>query len=310
VASAIVFGASGFIGAYVAAALRRIPETEVVDVARSARHAASAATIELDLLTADISAIAEVIAMSGATVVVNCAGTTTGAASELMLGNTVALARILEGMERAATGPRLIHMGSAAEYGAGPVGVKVSELWPARPLSSYGVSKFAATQLVVQARERGVLEGTVVRIFNAVGPGMPDHSLPGGVLGRMKKAVAEGSKNVATGPLDAVRDFVDVRDIAAAVAAACSAEEPLPPIINVGSGQGHTAREFVREIARRVGFDSSIKEESVGSPRSADVAWQVADIALASRTLGWRPTHDLASMCDFAIGGSGPDRAT
>ena len=54
------------------------------------------------------------------------------------------------------------------------------------------------------------------------------------------------------GPMAAVRDFVDVRDIAAAVAAACLAESVPESIVNVGTGAPHTARELVEAVARRL----------------------------------------------------------
>ena len=101
------------------------------------------------------------------------------------------------------------------------------------------------------------------------------------------------------GPLGAVRDFVDVRDIAAAVVAACRAPRLEAPVINVGSGRGHSARELVQALAERVGFAGEIGEAAAGSPRSSDVPWQVADISLAERALGWRPAHDLRSTVEL-----------
>jgi NDP-hexose 4-ketoreductase len=99
-------------------------------------------------------------------------------------------------------------------------------------------------------------------------------------------------------PLGSVRDFVDVRDIGAAVVAAAGATSLEARLVNVGSGEGHTARDLVTGIAERLGFRGSVVEQAAGSPRSQDVPWQVANISLAARTLGWRPAHDLASSLD------------
>lgn len=274
----------------------------VVSVVRRAGGApGSSTTVELDLLTAETSAISEMIDAAGATVIVNCAGATVGSASALLLGNTVAVARILEGIEHASTRPRLIQIGSSAEYGRGPVGRAVDEDARASPIGPYGVSKLAATQLVAQATERGAVEAVVLRVFNVVAPRMPEHSLPGGVLMRLKTAIAEGSTVLVTGPLDSVRDFVDIRDVEEAVVAACLAAEPLPPILNIGSGTAHSARQLVNALVQRMGFEGSIEEQTAGSSRSMDVPWQVANIDLAERTVGWRPTRDFASICDTAV---------
>jgi nucleoside-diphosphate-sugar epimerase len=66
---------------------------------------------------------------------------------------------------------------------------------------------------------------------------------------------------------------------------------------------GHTARELVEALARAVGFAGEIAEGAAGSPRSSDVPWQVADIALARRILGWQPVHDLRSSVELMTGG-------
>ncbi|HEX9044297.1 MAG TPA: hypothetical protein VF802_04645 [Candidatus Limnocylindrales bacterium] len=106
----------------------------------------------------------------------------------------------------------------------------------------------------------------------------------------------------ALGPLGAVWDFVDVRDVGGAVVGACLASRFLEPVLNVGSGRGHPAGDLVAAIAREVGFRGEVHEGDVGSPRSTDVPWQVADISRASDRLGWRPLHDLASMARSVVG--------
>jgi nucleoside-diphosphate-sugar epimerase len=71
------------------------------------------------------------------------------------------------------------------------------------------------------------------------------------------------------------------------------------PIVDVGSGMGHSGRELVQALAERVGFAGEIGEASAGSPRSSDGPWQVVDVSLAARLLGWRAAHDLASTVDL-----------
>ena len=301
-ATALVLGSDGFIGRRVTTALGRMPGTAVVGVVRGGRRGSSSSTLALDLVTADITMIARVIDDIGPSVVVNCAGATDGSPSELILANVVTLARLLEGIEHSAVRPRLVQLGSAAEYGRGPVGRPVDEATAPNPVSAYGISKLAASQLALRASDETLVEAVVLRVFNAVGPGMPGHTLPGSVVARLRTAVSDESAVLVTGPLDAVRDFIDVRDIAAAVAAASTAAGALPPILNVGSGTGHSARELVTELARRTGFRGTIEARAPGSPRSTDVPWQVADVGLAARALGWRTSHDLASICEGALG--------
>ncbi len=297
-AVALVLGAHGFVGRHVVAALRGHKGLSVLEAVRRPEGVGEGSgDLAFDLVSASLDSISGALRTAAPDVVVNCAGRTTGSASELLAANAVSVARLLEALEAIDIHVRLVHVGSAAEYGAGPVGVPVTETSTARPTSPYGVSKLAATQLVGLASARGVVAGIVLRPFNVLGPGMSADTLPGAAIRVLRRARETRAAFIDMGPLDAVRDFVDVRDTATAVVAASTAGAIEAPVLNIGSGQGHTARELVAELARIVGFHGLVREASPGSPRSGDVPWQVADISLAVRALGWHPAHDLAESC-------------
>jgi len=301
---AVVFGANGFIGRHVADAMRALPRMEVVGAGLGAplpgleRH-----WLDLDLLADDGTLEAELRA-ARPDYVVNCTGATSGTTADLIRINVLTTAGLLEAIAGSGIRARLVHIGSAAEYGSGTIGQAVSETACPRPVSPYGIAKLAATQLVA-ARAAATAsaavgqDAVVLRVFNALGPAMPPGTLPSTALRHLTDAVASSAPRIEMGPLGAVRDFVDVRDIAAAVVAACRAPRLEAPIINVGSGTGHSARELVQTLAERVGFAGEIGEAAAGSPRSSDVLWQVADVSLAERLLGWRPAHDLRSTVEL-----------
>ena len=303
-ALAMVFGANGFIGRYVVNAMRALPGMEVVGAGLGAslpgldRH-----WLDLDLLAADGRLDTELRA-SSPNYVVNCTGATGGSTADLIRFNVGTAASLLEAVERSGATARFVHIGSAAEYGPGEIGRPVAEAtWP-RPVSPYGIAKLAATQLVAAFAASTASAATgqnavVLRVFNALGPGMPPGTLPSTALSRLTDAVASSALRIEMGPLGAVRDFIDVRDIAAAVVAACRAPRLEASIINVGSGTGHSARELVGALAERVGFTGEIGEAAAGSPRSSDVPWQVADVSLAERVLGWQASHNLRSTVEL-----------
>jgi NDP-hexose 4-ketoreductase len=302
----LVVGAGGFIGRHVTAAARALPGVRVVGAGRGSPPPAFADGPErnwlsIDLLHEPVGLVAELRDLRP-DVLVNCAGATAGTLPELVGANVVATAHLLESLERAATGARLVHIGSSAEYGPGELGVPVTESACPRPIGPYGISKLCGTQLVTAAAGTGRTEALVLRVFNALGPGMPEGSLAGTAVLRTTEAVASGVDTIRMGPLDAVRDFVDVRDVAAAVVAACGLARFPASIVNVGSGAGHTARDLVQAVATRLGFAGSIREEAVGSPRSSGVAWQVAERSLARRVLEWEPTQSFESTVDFVAG--------
>ncbi len=305
---AVVFGANGFIGRHVADAMRALPGMDVVGAGLGAPlPGLEEHWLDLDLLADDGRLESELRATSPG-YVVNCTGATGGTTAELLRINVLTTAALLEAIARSGIRARFVHLGSAAEYGPGAIGQPVSETTCPRPVSPYGIAKLAATQLVVAsaAAAAGPAAGqdaVVLRVFNALGPDMPPGTLPSTALRHLTDAVASSAPRIEMGPLGTIRDFVDVRDIAAAVVAACRAPRLEASIINVGSGTGHSARELVQALAERVGFPGEIGEAAAGSPRSSDVPWQVADVSLAGRLLGWRPAHDLRSTVELMTAG-------
>ncbi len=299
----LVLGANGFIGRYVAAALDARPDVEVLGAGLGTPLPGfERRWLDIDLLAGDDADFVAALRAAGPEAVVNCTGASFGPTADLIRLNVLVTARIVEALDRSGLPARLVHFGSAAEYGPGPVGERVAESACAQPVSPYGIAKLAATQLVLAAADRG-REAAVLRVFNALGPGMPDNSLPGAAQRRLSEAVAASAPRIELGPLGSVRDFVDVRDIAAAVVAACRVPKLEAPLINVASGTGHSARELVRSLAEAIGFSGEIAEGAAGSPRSSDVPWQVADVSLARRVLGWKPVHDLRSSVELMTAG-------
>jgi nucleoside-diphosphate-sugar epimerase len=294
---ALVFGANGFIGGHVTKAVLGA-EIEVVGAGLGAPLAGLERTwLDIDLLGPGESLDAALAAVRP-DVLVNCTGATIGSGDELHRLNVAATRALLDAIDRSRVPARFVHIGSAAEYGRGVVGGLTPESAGPRPLSAYGIAKLAATQAVGAWAAAGH-EAVVLRVFNVLGPGMPAGTLPGAATRTLAEAARGAAKWVEFGPLGAVRDFVDVRDVATAVVAACRSPR-LEPIVNVGTGIPHPTRDLVRAIAERVGFSGEIQEATdKGSPRSAHVDWQVADVSRAERVLGWRATYDLASTVEF-----------
>ena len=183
-------------------------------------------------------------------------------------------------------------MASAAEYGATEPGIPITEATPPRPVADYGATKLAGTELVTLGRAAG-LDALTLRVFNPVGPGAPADSLPGRLATSIARAWAEGD-DVRLGPLDAVRDFVDARDVARAVCAAAMASTLDSPVLNVGGGRAVVVRDLVNTMVDIAEFPGRVLETTSGSSLSGAVAWQQADISAIGKELGWRPTISLA----------------
>jgi NDP-hexose 4-ketoreductase len=287
----LILGASGFLGGHV---WRQATAAgvEVVTAGR-ARLPGSPAHHQLDLAASEPARVAGIIRSVAPDAIANCAGLTVGGPDVLAAANITGTAALVTAMLLAGTPARLVHLGSAAEYGGAEPGVALDESAPPRPGAPYGVTKLAGTRLVELGRAAG-LGAVVLRVFNPVGAGAPESGLPGRVAAQLRRALAGGG-DVKLGPLEAVRDFVDARDVAAAVLAAAAAPALPHAVLNIGSGTGVPARTLVKELVSVTGYAGPVHEDSAGSARSGDLDWQQADVTLARRDLGWQPRHDLAS---------------
>jgi nucleoside-diphosphate-sugar epimerase len=299
----LIIGASGFLGSHV----RRQAGAAGLAVVTAGRTElpGSPSHHRLDLSGDDPARIAAVITAAAPDAVINCAGATAGDPDVLAAANITGVHTLLTAMLTGRSAARLVHLGSAAEYGRTEPGVPVAESAPPRPAGAYGATKLAGTRLVELARTAG-LDAVVLRVFNPVGPGAPEDGLPGNLATQLRKALACGT-DVRLGSLDVVRDFVDARDVADAALAAAAATALPHPVLNIGSGVGVPARTLVKELLAISGCSVAVHEDAPGSARSAGLPWQQARITRALQDLDWRPCRDLAtSLSDLWEASRGP----
>ncbi|MFJ6080823.1 NAD-dependent epimerase/dehydratase family protein [Streptomyces sp. NPDC092369] len=280
----LVLGFTGYLGGHVAGHLRTLTGVRVLGGGRS-----PAAEFGIDLATARADDLARALSDAAPDAVINCAGTTGGDAVTLAEVNSRGPAVLCAALRKAAPTARLIHLGSAAEYGPGEPDVKVTESAATRPVAVYGATKLAGTVAVTTSG----LDAVVLRVGNPVGAGAPAAGLPGRVAGLLREAGPDPAAVIRLGDLSAYRDFVDARDVARAAALAVSAPRTLPGILNIGGGQATPVRDLVHTLARVSGFRGRIQENGGGSARSGEVSWQCSDITAAEEALGWRPSYPL-----------------
>jgi NDP-hexose 4-ketoreductase len=292
VSGVLVIGAAGLIGRAVLAQAGRTGTVGAV-VARASADAPDAHVLMLSPSAVD--PLARLLERLEPTAIVNSSGRTSGGSEELWRANVESVAAIIEAMRVAAPRARLVHLGSAAEYAETP-GEMTAEDAPLAASTPYAASKLAANKLVREAAESG-LDTVVARVFNPIGPRMPLTSLPGRAARLIRDAVIAGTRTIELGPLGAVRDYVDLRDIATAVQILASEASLDHSDYNVGSGRPTVVRDLVSMIAERLEFSGEVLESSAGSPRSHDVNSRVADIT-RMRAMGWMPSVELSASVD------------
>ncbi|MEY9486412.1 nucleoside-diphosphate-sugar epimerase [Streptomyces calvus] len=329
----LLIGANGYLGRFVADRLLADPAVQLTALGRG-----DDADVRFDLATGSPGALTRFLDAVHPGVVINCAGATRGGARELTRHNTVAVATVCEALRRSGCGARLVQIGCGSEYGPSQPGSSTAEDAVPRPGGPYGVSKLAATELVLGSG----LDAVVLRVFSPVGPGTPAGSPLGRLAEAMRRAMQSGDAELKLGGLGAQRDFVDVRDVARAVhAASLSAAQG---VINIGSGRAVRLRDAAAVLARVAGYGGALNEldgppglhhaphatthahhtthavqphlrSTIGHPRpdpdhpTGPVAypypdgcgsWQQADVRTARDRLGWRPRINLEeSLADI-----------
>lgn len=162
----------------------------------------------------------------------------------------------------------------------------VSETTPFDPRNAYASSKVA--QEFYAANWARVTGGSaaMLRYHNVYGPGMPRDTPYAGVAAIFTSALRNGLAPQVFEDGGQRRDFVHVRDIAAATVQACEMHAQGIAAFNVGSGTPRTVGEMAEALARSLKGPAPIV---TGRYRLGDVRHITADSSRLRAQLGWRP---------------------
>ncbi|MFJ9445117.1 NAD-dependent epimerase/dehydratase family protein [Kitasatospora sp. NPDC101235] len=286
---ALVLGGTGFVGRHVCSALAG-DGYRTLAVGRRPTEAATPPDTGYRVLTEPTAAaLGALLDTEQPDLVVNAAGTVWQPDPDRMVRNNTELVTALVTAAAARPAPpRLVQLGSVHEYGPTPTGKPIAEDHPEAPETPYGRTKLQGTRAVLAARD---VPAVVLRISNVLGPGAPVGSLPGLVAAGLAQARLGGEEAILElSPLIARRDFVDARDVGAAVLCAAGAAEAVGRVVNIGSGESTGVRELVAELVRISGVPARVVERGEQEEtRSRSMNWQQLDVSLAARLLGWRP---------------------
>jgi GDP-4-dehydro-6-deoxy-D-mannose reductase len=154
---------------------------------------------------------------------------------------------LLDAVASARRIPKVVTIGSAAEFGPLPDSIcAAQEDMPCRPTTEYGAAKVKQTALALAAASTG-LPIVVARLFNVIGPGMPEHL----ALGRFARCIANFRRSggvLTTGPLHMQRDFVSVADVARLLEGLAARDAALGRIINICTGKATAIEPLVHEL--------------------------------------------------------------
>ena len=203
--------------------------------------------------------------------------------------NVLGTSALLTALEQLAT-TRLVIASSADVYGA-PERIPVTDDAPLRPANVYAATKVAAEAL---SREFGARHGAPVVILRPANQNGPRQH-PGLAASAFAKQIAEAEVGLAEpvvrhGRLDAQRDFLDVRDMARAYAAALAMDES--GTFNVGSGKPVAIAEILDTLIglARIPVRSELDP---GRVRGGDPTRLALDVTRFRQRTGWSPRISL-----------------
>jgi UDP-glucose 4-epimerase len=175
---------------------------------------------------------------------------------------------------------RIVYPSSAAVYGSVQA-LPITEACPLNPTSPYGVHKRLAEDLCMSYANHFDVQIAAVRLFSVYG------------IGLQKQLLWDASRKFARGEYGfhgtgaELRDWLHVEDAASLLIAAANHASTACPVVNGGSGVGVSVQEILSLLFACLGRDD-IPSFS-GIARSGDPKGYIADISLA-RKWGWEPT--------------------
>jgi UDP-glucose 4-epimerase len=217
--------------------------------------------------------------------------------------NYTATVELLETAKRHGV-TRFIFSSTAAVYGSPDSMDPCREDGPTAPISPYGSSKLLAEAKVTEFISIPGNHGSSLRFFNVVGSAnkaLLDNSVENLVpivVNKIKAGQAPViyGHDYPTTDGTCVRDYVDVRDVAAAHLAAADATQALPPTMNIGTGNGASVREIVKFVIDAMGRSDVTPIDA--DRRAGDPAFLCADVSLAKSAMGFTSRYSLKASVE------------
>jgi UDP-glucose 4-epimerase len=291
-----VTGGAGFIGSHVTAALAAAGHRVLVVDDLSTGSAANLAGIvgDVDLLEADAAGpeLAPAMRAAGVQAVCHLAAAIDVRASvedpvDDALRNVVGTVAVLQSACQAGVGKVVFASSGGSIYGSATP-PPVAESAVIAPESPYAASK-AAAELWLQTFHRlHGLRWTALALANVYGP-RQDPAGEAGVISVFAAAMLAGRPTTIYGDGSQTRDFVYVKDVAAAFLAA--AELPADGVrLNIGTGVETSVRELHSELAALCGAPDEPRTEPA---RLGELDRSALDASLARKLLGWESRTEL-----------------
>lgn len=296
---AVVLGAAGFIGRWVARSLSQQGASLFLVVRDSARaeqifseYEIRGEVIELDLncpeaLRKLIGAVRPSITFNLAGYGVDCSERDEADAYRINADLARRLCKdVAECRDQEWPGQDLIHTGSALEYGE--IGGDLAEDSLPHPTTLYGKSKLVGTEALARCCCAYQIKGVTARLFTVYGPG--EHE--GRLLPALLEAAHTGQPLQLTSGRQQ-RDFTYVADVAEGLLRLGVSQAAPGEIVNLATGRLTTVRQFVEAAAKILNIPDEMLLFGALPARSEEMSHAPVAIDRLRRLIDWAPQTSI-----------------
>ena len=186
---------------------------------------------------------------------------------------------------------RIVYASSSSLYGDTPTLPKREDMMP-NPISPYAVSKLTGEYYMTSFYRVYGLETVSLRYFNVFGPYQDPTSMYSGVLAIFITKMLAGERPTIYGDGEQSRDFTFIANVVNADLLACHApaNEVAGKVFNAATHRRVTLNETYALLQTLTDYRGAAK---YGPERVGDIKHSLADITLADKHLGYKPSVDF-----------------
>jgi UDP-glucuronate 4-epimerase len=294
----LVTGAAGFIGSHLCEKLASLGHdvtgldnfNSYYDPALKQMNAADLAQIGIGVLNKDLNSNLSGVFSQAFDYIFHLAAqpgiSAETSLQEYVSNNIFATQNLLQAVQAGAPGTRcFVNIATSSVYGGEAT---VAEDASPQPISFYGITKWAAEQLVLSCHREGKLPGCSIRLYSVYGPRERPEKLYTKLIDNLYH---DRPFPLFEGSLHHERSFTYVGDIVSGLAAIVGREHLVAgEIINLGTDEVNTTAEGIRAVEQIMDKKLTVEHKPA---RPGDQLRTAAVISKARDLLGYEPQTSL-----------------
>lgn len=293
----LVTGASGFAGRYLVEELAK--KHTVVGIDRHDNNSKNITkSYKLDLI--DFDNLFKVLSNEKPDVIFHLASQTKGWFGDmhrLIASNVTSTINLYETIlkirSKTTYNPKILYVGSSEAYGRTPSPAKISENTPLRPVNQYAATKAAMDDISFSYSNNQMLNIIIARPFTHTGPGQSEGFFVPDMASQIAKIEkSKKPQKLYVGDLEAIRDYLDVRDVVRAYVALLDADITPGEALNICSGKGVKVEDILNKLISFSKVQIQI-EKDPKRLRPSDTPVFVGDNTKMTKYSDWKPRIDL-----------------